>query len=78
MRTEMKARRTNDPRRVDQADQHNSSNPFCAAHPDLSKHAPCTAQSDPEDAAISLRRGTPDLPRVHPRADAVMVAKRRK
>lgn len=55
-------------------------NPFCAAHPEMSEHAPSRVQCEPEDAANQRRfhRIADAGQRVHVRANHVFVGKKRK
>jgi len=64
---------------IRKADKHIETNPFCAAHPDVSKHNLSSVQSDPEEATITLRHAESASPRFHMKADRVMtVTKNRK
>jgi len=60
------------------AEEHDASNPFCAANPDLSEHSPSRNQLDPEEATPSFRRTNVGGLRAHVRADHVAVTKKRK
>jgi len=59
------------------AEEHDASNPFCAANPDLSEHSP-SRQFETEEATPSFRATNVGGFRAHVRADHVAVTKKRK
>jgi hypothetical protein len=78
MNSETGMKRSSAVRKAQKATNHNSDNPFCAAHPDLSAHGPSAMQSDPETVQGTFRRTEDSGLRAHVRADHVVTAKKRK
>ncbi len=59
------------------ADKHDRSNPFCAAHPDLSVHRSAAIEPDVDDNRVFRQREDAE-PHAHVRAEHVTVTKKRK
>lgn len=64
---------------VRKAEEHDRTNPFCAAHPEVSAHKPSAVKSTPDYADHGiLRKTSAGGLRGHVRAEHVVVARKKK
>jgi hypothetical protein len=73
MQTGTEMKRSNAVRKTE---QHESADPFCAVHPDLSEHKPKGLLTNGD--SVFVRVSEPPTPRAHVSGDRVMVARKKK